>query len=215
MTGQGAVLSRMQPGSLWVQMSTIGVDETERFAEIARAAGIAFVDAPVLGTKQPAESGALTVLAAGPAEVREHCAPLFAAVGQKTLWLERVGDATRLKLVVNHWVTMVTGILAQNIAFARATGVDPADFLAVIAGGGLDVPYAQIKGKAMIAGEFPPSFPLRLARKDVRLILDAAARGGLDIPMTTALEALFAAAEARGCGDQDITAIVRGLDPTP
>jgi 3-hydroxyisobutyrate dehydrogenase len=211
MTGQGAVLAHMPRGSLWIQMSTIGIDETERFAETARAAGVIYIDAPVLGTRQPAESGALVVLAAGPEEARVRCAAIFDAVGQKTLWRDHVGDATRLKLVVNHWVTMLTGIVAQNLAFARATGVDPADFLAVIAGGALDAPYVQVKGKAMIAGEFSPSFPLRLARKDVRLILDAAAQGGMELPMTTGLEALFAAAEARGCGDQDIAAILRGL----
>jgi len=80
--------------ALWVQMGTIGLEGTERSAELALRAGIELVDAPVLGTKQPAEKGALTVIASGPEDARDRCAPLFDAVGQRTLWLGPAGEGT-------------------------------------------------------------------------------------------------------------------------
>src|SRR5918994_7233759 len=147
---------------VWLQMSTVGEEGNDRLAGLAAEHGVAYVDAPVLGTKQPAEQGQLIVLASGPEEVRERCEPVFGAVGSRTLWLGPTGAGSRVKLVTNNWIVGLLGALAETISFAEALDVDPNRFLEAIEGGPLGVPYAQMKGQMMIEEEFPTSFSANL-----------------------------------------------------
>ena len=203
----GNVLPVLAEGGVWLQMSTVGTEGSGRLERLAAERGVAYVDAPVLGTKQPAEQGALIVLASGPEEVRERSQPVFDAVGSKTLWLGPAGAGSRLKLVVNNWIVGLVGVLAETTALAEATGVDPARFLEVIEGGPLGLPYAQIKGKMMIEEEFPTSFSLRLARKDAALVLDAAEKEGLRLAVAEAVAARFDEALDAGHGEEDVAAV--------
>jgi 3-hydroxyisobutyrate dehydrogenase len=123
---RGNVLSALAEDGVWLQMSTVGEGGNERLARLAADSGVAYMDAPVLGTKQPAEQGQLIVLASGPEEVRERSEQVFSAVGSKTVWLGEAGEGSRLKLVINNWIVGLLGVLAETVAFAEATGVDPA-----------------------------------------------------------------------------------------
>jgi 3-hydroxyisobutyrate dehydrogenase len=212
MADDGA-LQAMDDEALWLQMSTVGLAGTEALAALAAERGVAFVDAPVLGTRQPAEAGELLVLASGPDEVRPRCEPVFAAVGRRTLWLGPAGTGTRLKLVLNAWLLALVGGLGETVALARALAIDPQDVLATIAGGPLDLPYAQLKGRMMIEGEFPPAFRLALAGKDAGLALEAAERHGLELPVLRAVREELHRAEQLGHGDEDMAAVVRAVEP--
>jgi 3-hydroxyisobutyrate dehydrogenase len=209
----GGVLSGLADGGVWIQTSTVGVEGNERLAEIAEKRGVPYVDAPVLGTKQPAEQGQLIVLASGPDEVREKCGPVFDAIGSKTLWLGETGAGTRLKLVVNNWIIGLLGTLAETISLARATGVDPNDFLETIEGGPLGVPYAQMKGRMMIEEDFPTSFSAKLARKDAGLILEAAGAEGLHLALAEAVTARFDEAINAGHGEEDMSVVFEAIKP--
>jgi 3-hydroxyisobutyrate dehydrogenase len=205
MEGPDGALGGAKEETVWLQMSTIGIEGTERCALVAEKNGLTLVDAPVVGTKQPAEKGELVVLASGPDDARERCEPIFEAVGKKTSWLGEAGTGTRMKLVINSWLISVVEGLAETIAFARGLDIDPAKFLETISGGPLDTDYAQMKGKAMIDQSFEPSFKLELAAKDARLVLDAAERHGLDLPMLeTIKERLEEAADEYG--EKDLAA---------
>ena len=94
-------LGSLSEGALWLQTSTVGVGGNDRLAKIASKGDVTYVDAPVLGTKQPAEQGQLTVLASGPREAEQRCAPVFDAIGSKYMWLGEAGEGSRLKLVLN------------------------------------------------------------------------------------------------------------------
>jgi 3-hydroxyisobutyrate dehydrogenase len=194
------------PGTVWAQMSTIGIEAIERCIEIARTRDLELVDAPVLGTKQPAEAGQLTVLASGPPDAVERCMPLFEAVGSKIVRLGDAGEGQRLKLVLNTWVVTLVESLAETIAFAEALGIDPEQFLETIQGGPLDIAYAHVKVRAMIAHSFPESFKLSLALKDARLVREAAAEAGLELPVLDAVERQFGRAVEMGHGDEDLAA---------
>jgi 3-hydroxyisobutyrate dehydrogenase len=194
------------PGTVWAQMSTIGIHGIVRCIEIARAREIELVDAPVLGTKQPAEAGQLTVLAAGPPDAVERCMPLFDALAGKTVHLGEAGESTRLKLVLNTWVVALVESLAETTAFAEALELDPKLFFDTIEGGPLDFPYARLKGRMMLERSFPESFKLSLALKDARLVRDAAADAGLELPLVEAVERQFARAVDLGHGDDDLAA---------
>ena len=207
------VLPALADGGVWLQMSTVGERGNEKFARLAAESGVAYVDAPVLGTKAPAEQGQLIVLASGPDDVRSKCEPVFEAVGSKTVWLGEAGEGSRLKLVVNNWIVGLLGVLAETIAFARATGVDPQKFLETIEGGPLGLPYAQIKGAMMIEEDFPTSFSAKLARKDAGLVLDAAEERGLRMSLAPAVAArLDEAIEARH-GEEDMAAVYEAAKP--
>jgi 3-hydroxyisobutyrate dehydrogenase len=190
---------------IWLQMSTIGEAGTERCAEVARGHGLTLVDAPVLGTKQPAQDGKLVVLASGPEASRERVQPVFEAIGQKTMWVGDLGAGTRLKMVANSWVLTVVEGVAETVALAEGLGLDPSLLLDAIEGGALDLPYLRLKGKAIIERNFEPSFRLALAAKDARLIDEAAQRHELDLPLfSTIRRRLAEAAEAHG--DEDFSA---------
>jgi 3-hydroxyisobutyrate dehydrogenase len=201
------------PGdAVWAQMSTVGVEATERLIARAAGAATAFVDAPVLGTRAPAEQGALTVLASGAPEARERCAPVFGAVGARTVVLgDEPGASTRMKLVLNAWLLALVEGLAESVTLAERLGADPAAFLEIIDGGPLGPPYAKMKGTMMIERSYEPSFSLALAAKDAGLALDAAAASGLELPALRAIRAQLETAVEQGHGDADMAAAVEAL----
>lgn len=201
-----SAISELQQGTPWLQMGTIGLAGASEVAGIAE--GLTLVDAPVLGTKAPAETGKLTVLAAGPESVRETAQPLFDAVGSRTMWISEDagrGDGTRLKLAVNNWVLALTNAVGESMALTDALGVDPRRFLEALEGTPTDSPYAHIKGKAILENDFTPSFVLDGAHKDATLINEAAGPLRLDLAQA-ARERLRRASEA-GHGNADMSAV--------
>lgn len=203
------VMDAAQPaaGGTWVQMSTVG-EHIDELTALAETLGLAFVDAPVLGTKPTAEQGALTILAATGTVDRAALTPLFDAIGARTVWLEEPGEASRLKLVVNTWVVGLLGVLGDTIALAESLDVDPAAFLDTIEGGAVGAPYARIKGSMMMDRDYPAQFPVAGARKDLRLILEAAAGAGLPARVTAAVAEAFDAVIDAGRGAEDMAAVV-------
>jgi 3-hydroxyisobutyrate dehydrogenase len=212
MEGADGALAGADDGTVWLQMSTIGIEGTERCATLADEQGLVFVDAPVVGTKKPAEEGKLTVLASGPDEARERCEPIFDAVAQKSLWLGDAGTGTRMKLVINSWLLSLVEGLAETIAFAEGIDIDPSQFLEAISGGPIDNPYAQMKGQMMVERSFEPSFKLELAAKDARLVLEAMERHDLELPMLEAIRAQLERAAGEH-GDKDMAATYMASAP--
>jgi 3-hydroxyisobutyrate dehydrogenase len=196
-------------GAVWAQMSTIGVEAAERCGRLAAGHGVAYVDAPVLGTKAPAEQGQLVVLASGPRDALDRCAPVFDAVGGRTVDAGEAGAGQRLKLVANSWVLAVVEGIAETLALAQGLGVPPEGFFDAIDGGAMDMPYVRVKGGAIANRSFEPSFPLRLAAKDAALVVAAANAAGLDLPLERTIAERMAAGTEAGYGDEDLIATWR------
>ncbi|ASR36924.1 3-hydroxyisobutyrate dehydrogenase [Prauserella marina] len=199
--------------AVWLQMSTVGPEWTAELAALAADAGVAFVDAPVLGTRAPAEQGTLVVLASGPLRLGQRCAPVFDTVGSRTMWVGLAGAASKLKLVVNTWLLGLTNAAAESIALAHLLGVDPKLFLEAIEGGPLDAAYAHAKGEEMIAGDYPPSFTAALAMKDAELALASAGEADLG-GLRATLSHLSAVVES-GHADEDMAVLYRGVTDAP
>lgn len=196
-------------GPVWVQCSTIGPDGTAQAADLANRHGASFVDAPVLGTKQPAEQGALVFLAAGAEELRERVAPAFDAMGSKTIWIsEEPGRGSALKLVCNAFVGTLTAAIGQSVGLASQLGLDPQLFLDALDGGASDSPYVHVKGAMMLAGEYPPAFALDGVRKDLGLIIAAEQQARTRTTLAEAVLACFDAAAEQGHGSDDMAAVV-------
>ncbi|MFJ7199096.1 MULTISPECIES: NAD(P)-dependent oxidoreductase [unclassified Streptomyces] len=202
-----AAAGGLHAGQVLVQSSTVGPEATVDLAQRTADLGPVYLDAPVAGTKQPAEQGALTVFVSGPSAVRAKAEPVLDAIGQRTVWVgEAPGAASRLKLVVNTWVITLVNNIAECLNLAEGLGVDPQTFLDLVKGGPLDSAYLQGKSAAVLSGDLTPSFTLSTALKDTRLILDAARSSGVRLDLVAASADRFSRAEAAGHGDEDMIA---------
>lgn len=203
-------LPAMGSGAIWLQCSTVGVEAANRFATAAAAAGIGFVDAPVLGTKAPAEAGTLTALLAGSDEDLAAVEPVIAAIATKTV---RAGlaapAASALKLAMNAWIATITAGIAQSLTMADRLGLDPALVLEALHGAAADSPYAQLKGGAMLKLGFDAQFEVVGLLKDVRLAREATP--GMPQQLLAALDELYAAAADGGAAHADIAAVWRAF----
>jgi 3-hydroxyisobutyrate dehydrogenase len=161
----------------------------------------------VLGTKKPAEDGALVVLASGPEEVHDRIAPVLEAIGSRTIWVGVAGQGSRLKLVANSWVLTVLEGIAEALTFSKALGLEPEQFLDAVKGGAMDAPYVQLKGKGMLSDAYDPAFALDGALKDAGLILEAAGAAGADVPIVEVARRHLQAASDAGHGDLDMAAM--------
>jgi 3-hydroxyisobutyrate dehydrogenase len=200
-------LSAAGPGLIWVQMATVGLEWTQRFANTAARYGVHFFDAPVSGSQGPAQAGELTILASGPHWMAEAVTPVFEVLGRATTWLGPAGNGTRAKLVLNNWLADITETTAETLSFARQLGLDPAAIVDLLESTPLGSPYAMQKARTMLAGDFTPAFALKHALKDADLAAQAAQESGAELTLTSALLPRWRRAAASGHADDDLAAI--------
>ncbi|MEU3613736.1 NAD(P)-dependent oxidoreductase [Streptomyces sp. NPDC006872] len=200
----------LRAGTAWLQSTTAGIESVGDLAAFAREHGLVFFDAPVLGTRQPAEAGQLTVLAAGPTASRDAVAPVLDAVGARTVWTGEdggAGSATRLKLVANSWVIAATAAAGEVLALSQSLDVDPNAFFELIAGGPLDMGYLKAKTGLILEDRLSPAqFAVTTAAKDARLIVEAGRANGVRLDVAAASAERLERAAAQGHGDEDMAA---------
>ena len=210
----GEVVGALGADAVWAQSTTVGPDGIRRIADAARDVRDRLLDAPVLGTKQPAESGTLTVVVSGAAAARATAQPAFDAVGARTLDVgDDLGAASGLKLAVNSWVASVNAAAAQAMGLAEALGLEPRLFLEAICGSASDSAYAQGKGAIMDERSWDdPAFALDSVVKDVGLMVDAARESGFPDELLATLLAVYDRASERGYGGADMAAVRAAFD---
>jgi 3-hydroxyisobutyrate dehydrogenase len=206
------MLAALAPRAIWAQMSTIGVAGTERVSGVvdAERPDVILIDAPVSGSKAPAERGQLTIFASGPEEARSRVDPLFEALGQRTIWVGAVGAGSRLKLVNNTWLAFGAEAIAVSIALARRLGLETERVVDAMSGSSLVSPWQAAKLQRIADDEYSPQFALSLALKDVHLALRAADDDRFAAFASLADE--WQQAVDEGLGDQDLTVMTRALE---
>jgi len=210
-TEQG-MLDALAPGSIWAQMSTIGVAGTERVIQLveARRTDVTLLDAPVSGSKEPAEQGQLTIFASGPDDARSRVASLFDALSQRTIWVGPLGAGSRLKLVNNTLLAFTAEGLGASIALAHRLGVETGTVIDALDGGPLVSPWESAKLQRIAKGDYSPQFSLALALKDVHLALESVDAGRFESLASLARE--WERGVDQGLGDQDLTVVTRALE---
>jgi 3-hydroxyisobutyrate dehydrogenase len=205
------VLAALAPGAILVQMSTIGVAGIERVAAMVakERPDVILLDAPVSGSKDPAEHGQLTIFASGPDDARPRVTPLFDALGHRTIWAGDVGSGTRLKLVANTWLAFAAEAVAASVALARGLGLETERVVDALDGNPLLSPWQEAKLHRIAKDEFSAQFALSLALKDVRLAQEAA-DGRLGTLACLADE--WQQAVDHGLGHEDVTVVTRTLE---
>ncbi len=185
-----------------------GIDRVAALASAERP-DVMVLDAPVSGSREPAERGQLTIFASGPAEARPRVSPLSDALGQRTIWVGETGAGTRLKLVNNTWLAFANEAVAASVALARRLGLSTGTVLDALGGAPLVSPWQAAKLQRIADGEFSAQFALSLALKDVYLALQAAGDGRL--PVLACLAGEWQQAVDQGLGGQDLTVVTRTI----
>lgn len=209
-----AAAGAADPDAVWLQTSTVGPDGTERVAAVAAERGLRLVDAPVLGTKGPAEQGTLVALVSGDPAAVAAAGPVLDAISARTVDAgERLGAASALKLVCNSWIATQNAAIGQAVALAEGLGLDPELFLTATRGGAADSAYLHLKAELIRKGDYPASFTLAGALKDVELILAAARRAGVTDDVLAGLRAVYRRAVDAGHGEEDMSAVYTAFPP--
>lgn len=208
----GGLLAGIGAGSLVVNMSTVSRTANEAAAEAVEAAGGRFLEAPVSGTRKPAEMGALTILAGGDASDVARVQPLFDAMGKATVHCGGVGQGTDTKHAVNLLLGGMMQAFSEALVFGRKRGVAFDTLIEAVTTGATDSPLYQLKGKAIGARNFEKQFPIKLLLKDLDLVLDAGRESGAYLPLTAGVRECVNAANAAGHGDEDMAALVKLLE---
>jgi 3-hydroxyisobutyrate dehydrogenase len=210
MVGRGAI-EAMAPGAVWAQMGTIGMAATAVLgaAVAVRRPDVRFVDAPVSGSRAPAEAGELLVLGSGPESAKDVVLPVLSALGRRTLWLGAAGAGTRMKLVMNTWLAFEVEAAAEAAALADHLGIG-ADVLAdALTESPLVSRLAASKLLKIQDGDDQPDFSLGWALKDLELAESVAAPGGL--PVATAIAQRWRGLADSGAAGLDVSAARLGL----
>lgn len=197
---------------VFINMSTVSPRSTRDLALEVEPTGITFIDAPVSGTKQPAEQGTLVILAGGPQEVIKELEPVFLAMGKKVIYCGEVGQGSMMKMFINLLIGMMMEGFAEILNFGRLGGLSLGAMLDTVFSGAMNSPIFQVKAANMEKKEYPAAFPLKHLAKDLKFIVDTAYDLKAPVPAAQTLLHLFEVGVARGWGDEDISAIVRVLE---
>jgi len=207
--GPDGALAGLGPGHDYVDMSTVDAGTSCELAAEAARAGARFLEAPVSGSKKPAEEGTLVILAAGDETLYADAAAALEAMGKKRVFLGDVGQGARMKLVVNMIMGGMMTAFGEGLALAGRGGLDPAVLLEVLDAGALANPMFRIKGPVVASGQFPPAFPLKHMQKDLRLALQLGDELVQPLPTAAAANAEFIRARDAGLADLDFSAVCR------
>lgn len=208
---EGGVLAGVSAGHGVVNMSTIGDDTSAELSAAIAQRGGRYLEAPVTGTKKPAEDGLLVILGAGDRHLYDAALPAFEVMSKRSVYLGEVGMGARMKLVINMIMGNVMLALAEGVALAERSDLDPALLLDLVAEGAVANPMFGIKGPMLIDHRYPPSFPLKHMKKDLKLALQLAEKQGQVLPQTAEANETFKRAELAGRGDEDFSAVFEAL----
>lgn len=192
-----------------INMSSVSPAYTRSLAQRLAATGVAFVDAPVSGTKKPAEEGTLLILAGGEPEKVEEVTPILEAMGKKVIYCGKAGQGSMMKMTINLLLGLMMAGFAETVHYGLAGGLDLDAILDVVLSGPLSCGLYQMKSQMLKDNDFPAQFPLKHMTKDAKFIVDTAFETGAPAPLAHLLLHLFRLGVSRGLGDQDFAAIAR------
>ena len=206
------MLPAMKDGKVFINMSTVSLDCVMKINTMVTKQHGVFIDAPVSGSKTPAEQGTLVILCGGEKEQVDKYSPLLLTMGKKVMYAGKAGMGTRLKLTANLLLGSMIGALSETVYFGTANGIAPELIFDMIGSSPLSSPLYTLKAQNMIHHDFTPSFPLKHQYKDLNLILGLAEALNIELPLTKAVDAVFETAVSEGKGDMDMSAVVTTLN---
>lgn len=205
--GPEGVLEGIGGGRGYVDMSTVDDTTARVIAEAVSERGGRFLEAPVSGTKKPAEDGTLVIFAAGDRSLYDESMAAFDKMGKKHLYLGAVGQGARMKLVVNLILGGMLTTLCEGVALGQKAGLEGEQILEALDAGALANPLFKGKGAMLLQGQFPTSFPLKHMQKDLRLAVALGDQLGQPLHCAAAVNETFKRALAAGKANEDVAAV--------
>ena len=209
--GETGFLEHMAPGSLWLDSSTVNPSFSKLMATHAAERQIRFVDAPVMGSKDPAETGQLLFLAGGAAADIDACRPCFAAMGRGVVHIGGAGMGSSMKMVVNLMVAEAMLSFAESLTLGESLGIPRQLLLDMIPGSHIAAPLLTPKAAKIDSGNYEAEFPLQWMHKDLQMAATTAYEQNIPLPLGNAAKEIYAMARQRGLGEEDFSAIFRFL----
>jgi|EP00927_Polykrikos_kofoidii_P060986 3-hydroxyisobutyrate dehydrogenase-like beta-hydroxyacid dehydrogenase len=204
------LLAALSPGKMIIDCATLTPQRMQWMAAESKAKGALFLEAPVSGSKAPAEAGQLIFLAAGDEAVNIAAAQDLEAMGKATFFLgTEVGAGSQMKIVVNMVMGIQLNAVGEGVALAEACGLPTDKLFDVLNLGAMASPLIKMKGSGMINKEFPPAFPLKHAQKDMRFAVQLGDEKGMALPVCASSNEQYKKARHMGYGDGDFSAIVQ------
>jgi len=197
---------------VFINMSSVSPRYTRELARELEPSGVTFIDAPVSGTKKPAEDGALVILAGGPEDKVKELEPLLLAMGKKVIYCGPVGQGSMMKMFINLLLGVMMEGFAEALNFGRLGGLELEAMLDTVFSGAMNSPMFQVKAANLREKNYPPAFPLKHLAKDAKFVVDTAFELGAPVPVGQMLLHLCRTGVAQGWGDEDISAIARVLE---
>lgn len=209
--GEKGFLSGMKENSLWVDCSTVNPAFSREMSKKASEFHVRFMDAPVAGTKMPAEKGELVIFAGGDKKDFEEVKPLLEKMGKKIIHLGECGKGTSMKMVVNLMLGAAMASFSEAMVLGESLGFDKDTLFNTLLGGPVTAPYLTAKKEKFARDEYDTDFPLQWMYKDLSLVSDTAEETDVTLPTTNAVKEVFALAKQKGLGDLDFSALYRFL----
>ena len=208
-TGAMAGLSK---DAVAIESSTLTLAWTKELAEKFETNDIAFVDAPVAGTRPQAESAQLIYFVGGDAKIFAKVEPILQVMGSVVHHVGTVGNGMAIKLGVNSLFALQVAAFGELIGLMSGCGLDRAKAVEILASTPVGSPAAKMAATAMIANKFAPLFPIELVEKDLSYAIQTAQRNNATLPLVEATQSVFAKAITQGYGEDNITGVVRLYD---
>ncbi|CAH9114321.1 unnamed protein product [Cuscuta epithymum] len=204
---KNGVLEQISGGKSYIDMSTVDADTSSKINEAIISRGGTFLEAPVSGSKKPAEDGQLVILAAGEKDLYGQVLPVFDVLGKKSFFLGQVGNGAKMKLVVNMIMGSMMNVFSEGLALADKSGLEQQTLLDVLDLAAVANPMFKMKGPSMIKNNYSPAFPLKHQQKDMRLALALGDENAVSMPLAAAANEAFKKARSLGLGDLDFSAV--------
>jgi 3-hydroxyisobutyrate dehydrogenase len=210
--GPGGVAEGAKPGATVIDMTTMSPSVTRKIAAVLKERGVDMLDAPVSGGDVGAKAGTLSIMVGGKAEVFERCQPVFQAMGKNIVHIgpHGAGQTTKLCNQIAVALNMLAG--CEAIMLAAKGGIDPRKMLAAISAGAAGSWMLSNLAPRIVNGDFAPGFMVKLAQKDLRLVLEAADELDLPLPGTALMNQVWRSVEAEGGGDLGTQAAIKALE---
>ncbi|CAM6095592.1 unnamed protein product [Calypogeia fissa] len=209
--GEDGAVKGLGPNKGYVDVSTVDAETSKLIAEGVRSTGAQFLEAPVSGSKKPAEDGALIFLAAGDETLYDKSSPMLDVMGKSRFFLGEVNKGAAMKLVVNMVMGSMMASFSEGLVLGSKVGLNPETIVKVVGQGVINAPMFALKGPSMVKGAYPPAFPLKHQQKDLRLVLEMAEEVSLSIPVAACANQLYERAKSQGHGDEDFSAVIEAL----
>lgn len=210
--GPDGVEGKLRPGTILVDSSTISPVETIKFADRVRAKGADYVDAPITGSKIGAESAQLIFMVGAADPTLKRLEPLFGVMGKKVVHMGEVGKGQASKIALNLQIAMIFEGFIEGFELATKLGVQPEKFVELVQNTMVRSGVVDYKAPFVLKRDYSPNFPLRLMRKDLHLVEDAAKTVQLDLPGLEAVLGVYEQAHKAGYDDQDYAATLALLE---